>query len=207
LLAGETDSHFRSNRALALMNEGKAGSIFVTGGYGGFDNKTPRLYDGGTISRNYLLSQGAPEKKLYLDNRSFETLGNFAYPAANRMKSTYGLEVVENPDLKLVNNIALVTDEAHMGRALVYAKKALSAHVKIHSVVSRGPKEQSFTTRKYNNALLRRLEGIPDHEPELLVDFLMREHPFHSKGWFEKPVSQRKLELILRCMQWNGYDI
>src|SRR3989338_11254793 len=117
VLAGENlKTHPRSRRAIEIFREGRAGSIFVTGGHGGFSTN-PAEKTNGEYIYEYLLEQKIPENKVYCDNRSLDTLGNFTFPIIEPQQG--------NPKLSDLDSLLLITEKEHMERAVQYATKVL----------------------------------------------------------------------------------
>jgi uncharacterized SAM-binding protein YcdF (DUF218 family) len=193
LLAGEnTQDYPRSAKALEIYSKGRTGGIFITGGYGGFATQSLGI-TGGKISLERVMNERIPERDIFLDDRSLDTLGNFAFPAATPLSG--------NPDLKSLASILVITEEHHMPRSLAYAKKVVPKN-KLSFACATGPYRVAWNTIVYNAAMLNALRYIREPNPEQALAFLKEEHPFYQQDWFDKPVRKRKAELAKKCIEW-----
>ena len=183
-----------SREALALFHSGKVGCIFVTGGYGGFDKLGPGLdKDCAEETAEFLLENRIPSKKLYWDGQSLETVGNFTFPILQ--------PAGKNPSLLDFKKMLLVAKEGHMWRIKDYMSRVFwndPDRVDFHTIP--GKHNDGIFARVYHPAFMTQLEKY--FGPAQVHSFLRREHPFYSKGWYKKPVSQRKKEMIMKGLEW-----
>lgn len=192
VLAGEDPlEQPRSRAAFDLFRKGYAGSVFVTGGYGGFVTQPLGETDGERMYRA-LLDAGMPEKQLYLDDQSLETLGNFSFPATHPQKN--------NPRLTDLDSILLVTEESHMGRARQCAHRVLAQDTVVCNPVP-GLVVPGFETQIYNYALQHALKDI-SADPEAIQQFLKTEHPFYQDGWFDLSPLKRGMRIASASAKW-----
>lgn len=210
LLAGENTEDFpRSNRAIGVFKTGKIGGIFVTGGYGGFEIPTITFSDGttqpkktgGELAREYLLREGIEPGKLFLDEQSRETLGNFAFPADSPETKKINGKWVTNPHFDDLKSILLITEQGHMKRSLQYAEKVIHPD-KMDYLAAPGPYSPGILAVPYNFAMLRALHNIKEPDIDRVLCFLNNKHPFYEEDWLNKPVWQRQAELALTCFKW-----
>jgi uncharacterized SAM-binding protein YcdF (DUF218 family) len=187
-----------SSEAARLFESGKFGCIFVTGGYNGFANGGP----GKKISEAYhtvafLKSEGIPKDKIYSDNRSLESVGNFTFPLFKPLYQNTGLDEFDS--------MLIVAKEGHMWRLKDYSKLVLPHKIDVdfHEVPG-----------KHNNGLLARLHISPYHVSlmnalkgkvgvEEIHNFLMEEHPFYRENWYGTPVFERKVEMSSAILKWS----
>ncbi|MFA6094423.1 MAG: ElyC/SanA/YdcF family protein [Candidatus Paceibacterota bacterium] len=90
----------RANTAIELYDAGKVKLILVSG-----DNGT-RSYNEVIPVKKYLVSQGVPEEKIFLDYAGFDT-----YDSLYRAKEIFG-----------VTNLVIVTQAFHLPRAVYIAR-------------------------------------------------------------------------------------
>jgi len=208
LLAGESEQRFRSKETYDILKSGRAGVVLVTGGFWGLDDYCLYLTDGKISVENLKNHDAAAkthyvnEKNLFLDDRSHETIGSLVYPLA---KPHVDLDLEKDLTfLKDAREIAIVTNTAHMISAHPLTMKTFPEYATIYPICSPGPTKETRSEKVYNTALFQRLAKIPDHEPELLLKFLLEEHLFYSDGWFDKSVFRRQFELGRLCIKWGG---
>jgi uncharacterized SAM-binding protein YcdF (DUF218 family) len=195
LLAGEDTSHYyRSKKALELFKKGVAGNIFITGGFGGFARDDQELSDG---QKSYLFMKSCydevPKNRIFIDEESRETLGNFVFPTVNPKQG--------NPRLEELESILVVTDESHMKRAMQLAKKVLPKE-KLEFEASEGKYKRSLNEMIYHYSLMHMLKPAQEPSPHYAHSLLLRDHPFYKKGWFDKDISTRKVLLAFQCIDW-----
>jgi len=195
----------RSKKAAQVMQTGNVEKgVLVTGGYGGFDR--PALDNsGGERSFNYLNQiEKIPDDFLFFDDRSRETLGNFAMPAESRMVTLSNNGFKTSPDFNELESILLITEEGHMGRALECAAKVLFPGQMDYLIVE-GPYKPGLATKAYHASLMQATRHIKMPDPRAAVEFLEGEHPFYKHGdeqWFKKPLNMRRTELAVTCLGW-----
>ena len=189
LLTGEDRSkRFRSDKAIELFNKGNIGHIFITGGYSSFINNRDGLSEGAEI-KEYLLNKEIKEEKIFLDDRSLDTIGNFTFPLVDPVDS--------NPSLKDLS-ILLVTEFYHLDRSLQCANKVLG--YRPDNEASKGLYKPTILTEIYNDALFKAIDKL--ETPEQIHKFLLEKHPFYKENWFNKPVLQRKVEMAIKGFSW-----
>ncbi|MFC7441935.1 YdcF family protein [Laceyella putida] len=108
----------RLNLALALYNEKRVDYIVLSGGLG--DNGIPEAEG----MKRYLVARGVHANHLILEDRSSNTKENLKYTAELLKQQQWG-------------NIAIVTHDYHMYRALNYARQAgiYASAAPVHSTV------------------------------------------------------------------------
>jgi len=199
LLAGENPKEFpRSKRAVEIFSQGKAGSIFVTGGVWGL--ASPPYISDGKRSVDYIQKKIVEEKlddllgRLFFDYSSHETAGNYTFPIENQLPG--------NPNLADFSKILVIIEEEHLKeRGKTLAEKTLPQN-KLEYEVVKGSYKQSIVSKVYSKALLTALRHIREPNPKAVHQFLLEKHPFYQEGWFEKPIQQRKQELAVTCIKW-----
>jgi len=204
LPTGETSFGDRSfpvsNEAIRLFNSGKFGCIFVTGGYNGFARFGPDMaISEAWDTANFLKTRNIPEEKIFYDPRSLESVGNFTFPIVR--------PIYQNPNLLDFNKMLIIGKEGHIWRLKEYAE------LTIPSVLSPPKNQVEFhaVPGKHNNGLCAKayhagiMHALSDKDgAEEIHDFLMKEHPFYSEGWYDKSPLQRKLEMGLTAWKWLG---
>ena len=203
---GETTSGNRSfpvsSEAVRLFDKGNGiyGCIFVTGGYGGFSKVTP----GKSVSEakeivDYLIDNGVNEKKIFYDDRSLDTLGNFAFPIANPMDG--------NPNLLDFDKMQIIGKEGHIWRmpyylSLVMPHKNMANMVSFYPIT--GEHNNGLMVRKYHEGLIKILNKKygEDINAEKVAEFLKNEHPFYKPKWYDKSVARRKVEMGAKALNW-----
>jgi hypothetical protein len=195
---GETTSGDRSfpvtNRAIELFKSGKYGCIFITGGHGGFARATP----GKTISEadetlGYIFDRGMYGERVYSDGRSLETVGNFTFPLVDPL--------IYNPGMDAFRKMLIIGQEGHVWRMRDYTKLVFDDKKnKVHFHLVPGKHNNGIMAKVYHAGIMNALADKKGAEE--IHDFLMNEHPFYSKGWYEKSPSIRKLEMALTGLSW-----
>ena len=94
----------RINHAITLYEEGTVDFIILTGGFGEGSYKSDPQ-----VAKEYALSQGIPEEKILIEEKSTITEENFEFSK----------EVMEENDLETA---IIVSDPLHMKRAMLMAK-------------------------------------------------------------------------------------
>lgn len=195
----------RSKKAAEVLNSGKIDKgILVTGGYGGLE-PTPLEISGGERTFNYLTQiERIPDEFLFLDDRSRETLGNFALPAENHLiiPSEKGFKASLN--FSELESILLITEEGHMKRALECAEKVIP-YWQMDYLAVEGPYKPGLVTKIYHASLMHATRHITKPDSKAAVEFLENEHPFYKHGdeqWFNKPLNIRRIELAVTCVGW-----
>ena len=94
----------RINHAITLYEEGTVDFIILTGGFGEGSYKSDSQ-----VAKEYALSQGIPEEKILIEEKSTITEENFEFSK----------EVMEENDLETA---IIVSDPLHMKRAMLMAK-------------------------------------------------------------------------------------
>jgi len=199
LLTGEDEKHrTRSEKAIKLFNKGNVGSIFVSGGYDGFETN-PNKEPSATTIADYLNSKGKiPSNKIFLDNRSLDTIGSFAYPFADPLE--------KNEFIKDVNSILLVTEKNHLERAIENSLKVISPYHLFYAA-SKGNYNPGILIKTYESAIRMALRDIKYPSSKKVLKFLKEKHPFYQEGWFDKSITERKYEVGKSIVKWlAGYN-
>lgn len=195
--AGDETSFPVSRKAIELYNEGRFGSIFITGGHGGFATLTPETLTEAEVTRNFMLEQGVPEKAIYWDGQSLDTIGNFTFPIYQQEG--------RNPNLlQDFESILMLGQVGHMWRAKEYsALMPFEKYTKTFDIETiPGEHNNGKLTRFYHDAVMKKLTSPKIELPDDIHKFLLEEHPFYSQGWFEKPELKRKLEAMAKTIGW-----
>jgi len=196
--AGDETSFPVSRKAIELFKSGRFGSIFITGGYGGFADRTLSPRTEAEITRDFMISQGIPEEKIYWDGQSLDTLGNFTFPIYEQEG--------RNPNLLHdFSKILVLGKEGHMWRARDYASlMPFEEHNKILEFQTiPGRHNDGQLSSFYHKAFMNVLNQARIECPEKVHEFLKEEHPFYSQGWFFKGVTLRKIESLVKVISWN----
>lgn len=197
LLTGENENErFRSNHLLDIFRKGNIGHVFISGGRGA-ESRDSLTYIESTDIRtaNYLNMKGIPHDRIYIDGRSLETLGNFAFPVYDPIDG--------NPNFNDLKSFLLVTEKNHMERALQCAEKVIPES-KIYYSVSEGDYKKRPEVEALNWAMLdRRLRHIKEPSPKEVYKFLKKEHPVYQEGWHDKPRLIQYGELLDTMFKWS----
>ena len=183
-----------SKEAVNLFRTGKYGCIFVSGGYSGLARAVPEVTEAEETVR-YLFGCGVPEKKVYADSQSLETIGNFTFPIVHPAEG--------NPNISDFKKILIVGKEGHMWRVrdysdLVFAQKVNEVY--FHTVSGRH--NDGHLARDYHPAIMRAIRKLEDSCVENIHQFLLEKHPFYFEGWHDKSLFRRKLEMSLVGLGW-----
>jgi hypothetical protein len=186
---GETSFGDRSfpvtNEAMKLFDTGKYGCIFITGGHSGFAKGGPgREISEADDTISYLHKIGVYGKgkyfnKIYSDDRSLESVGNFTFPL---VKPLY-----PNPGLDEFMSMMIIGKEGHLWRLEDYAQlvlpdKFLNKKIKFYPVP--GEHNNGSMAKVYHMGLMNSLRD--KRGAEEIHKFLMEKHPFYSTGWYDK---------------------
>jgi hypothetical protein len=193
---GDRESFPVTNEAIKAFNTGRYGCMFITGGYNGF--ATAERKKGITEAQEtaeYLLEKNIPFEKIYFDGRSLDSVGNFTFPIV--------CPAHKNPSLLDFDNLEIFAKEGHMWRIMDYAKLVMQGKYfegKIGFRALLGEHNNGVMTKVYHKGILNALKG--KYGPDEIHDFLMKEHPFYSKGWYCKSPTERKLEMGAIALSW-----
>jgi hypothetical protein len=193
---GDRESFPVTNEAIKAFNSGKYGCIFVTGGYNGFATaERKKDITEAQETAEYLLKKDIPLEKIYFDGRSLDSVGNFTFPI---VCPTHG-----NPSLMDFDNMEIFAKEGHIWRIMDYSKlvmqdKNFEGKIGFYSLP--GEHNNGLIAKVYHKGIMNALKG--KHGAEEIHDFLMKEHPFYSKGWYDKFSTQRKVEMALTGVGW-----
>ena len=182
-----------SQEAVALFNSGKFGCIFITGGYSGFAKVVPEVTEAEETVR-YLLGCGVPEKKVYSDSQSLETIGNFTFPAIQPIDG--------NPNISDFKKMLVLGKEGHMWRVRDYSDLIFAGKMNVYFQTVPGRHNDGLLARLYHPAIMRALRKLKDPCAENIHKFLLNKHPFYSEGWYDKSLPRRKLEMSLTGLSW-----
>ena len=198
LPTGETSFGDRSfpvsKEAIKLFNSGRFGCIFVTGGHMGFAEVTPGFTKSeAEDTAEYLLYKGICPEKIYSDDRALETVGNFTFPIVEPQGN--------NPNLNDFRNMLVIGKEGHIWRMKDYTNLVFGSDKdKIDFYSVPGNHNNGLFAKVYHSALLHALGK--NRNAEEIHDFIIRNHPFYSEGWYKKSPSERKVETALVGLDW-----
>lgn len=202
LLVGEDLTKMpRTAFALDLYRSGLVGNILVSGSIGGFTDSYPAPDFGPHVrTANLLNINGVPSEKIFTDYRPVDTLGNFVFP--------YHLPLPGNPNPNELETVFL-TEEGHINRAIECAQRVIPQEKIVH-VSSKGEYDPQglfgFVIKKWHEALINATRDIHGN-PQAAYDFLMTQHPFYRKDWFDLPIQKRKLEIIKFILAKHNIDL
>ncbi len=194
---GETtfgDKSFPVGRkAIDLFKGGRYGNIFVTGGHGGFAKVFPKY----AISEaeetvDFLYNQGMDPEKVFYDNQSLETVGNFTFPLVQPMDG--------NQSLDEFKKIQIIAKEGHIWRIHDYVKAVMPSSVEVDYYSIPGKHNDGLFAKVYHKAMMKALKNRKD--PLAAHEFLLKEHPFYSEDWYFKSPNKRKLITALKGLDW-----
>ncbi|MCK5449351.1 YdcF family protein [Candidatus Pacearchaeota archaeon] len=183
-----------SREAVNIYNSGKIGCIYVTGGHGGFSIVTGETRSEAEYTRDFLLERGIPEGRVYWDEQSLDTMGNFTFPMIKPVEG--------NPNLLDFNSMLVLGQEGHMWRASDYASLVLPKDKMPEIQTVPGKHNDGLIAKVYHNAFMHALKCLKDSSAEGVHDFLINRHPFYSKDWFEKSPSRRKIKMAKVGLGW-----
>lgn len=198
--SGDRESFPVTKEAIKAFGSGKYGCIFVTGGYGGFATAERRA--GITEAQEtveYLLGKNIPLEKIYYDSRSLDTVGNFTFPIVSPIVN----HIQKNPSFLDFDNMEIFAQKGHMWRIEDYVRivmqgKYFEGDIDFHYLP--GEHNNGAMARVYHKGLMNALKGKEGAYE--IHDFLIKDHPFYSQGWFEKSPSERKVEMALKGVGW-----
>ncbi len=189
-----------TNKAIELFNSGKYGCLFITGGYSGFATAERKGKDSeGKETYDYILNKGIKgldEKKVFYDDLSLESVGNFTFPIVEQAPG--------NPNLRDFDNMKIVAKAGHIWRLIDYTKLVMPdkfKNGKIDFSAVPGEHNNGLTARVYHKGVLNAIGERRGAEE--IHDFLINKHPFYSDGWYKKSVNRRKLEMSAIGGLWN----
>jgi hypothetical protein len=183
-----------TDEAIKLFNSGKYGCIFITGGYSGFATKERKeSVSEGNETYEYIVweRRGISPRKVYVDDQSLESVGNFTFPIVKPMINPYTKK--DNPNFNDFNNMMIIGKEGHIWRLEDYAKitmpkKYKDGNIGFHSIP--GEHNNGLMAKVYHRGIMNAIKD--KNSVEDIHDFLMKKHPFYSEGWYDKPVLERK---------------
>ena len=206
---GETTSGDKrfpvSSRAAELFKSGDYGCIFVTGGYGGFSRVMPPFsISEAKETRDYLVERGIDDEKIFYDDRSFDTVGNFTYPIVSPQVHNGKGYLRVNPNLSDFEKMMIIGKKGHIWRIKDYVNLIMPSKIEVDYFSVPGRHNNGLIAKLYHMGLMKALEKRYGKNPgaEKVHEFLMKEHPFYSEGWFEKPVLERKTEMSRKIWGW-----
>jgi hypothetical protein len=189
-----------TNEAVKAFNGGKYGCIFITGGCGGFATAERKAdISEAQETAEYLLGKDIPLEKIYYDGRSFDSVGNFTFPIVNPIVN----HTHQNPSLMDFENMEIFAQEGHMWRikdyaAIVMQSKLWEGKIDFHSLP--GEHNNGLMAKVYHKGIMNALKG--KYGPDEIHDFIINNHPFYSKGWFDKSPTERKIEMAAVGLSW-----
>lgn len=183
-----------SKEAVNIYNSGKVGCIYVTGGHGGFSNVTSETRSEAEYTKDFLLERGIPEGRVYWDEQSLDTMGNFTFPIVQSLE--------RNPNLLDLGTILMIGQEGHMWRADDYANLVFPKNKMPDIQTVPGRHNDGLVARMYHGAFMHALNNIEKSDVNKVHNFLIGCHPFYSKGWFEKSPNKRKIEMAKVGLGW-----
>ena len=147
----------------------------------------------------YLINKGISKDKIFYDSQSLETLGSFTFPRVNPTKG--------NPKLTDFERILVVGQDQRMDEikkcaGIVFSEYSQRKRLDFHEVP--GNQNNKVISKIYNYGFMNALES---NQPtycgaEKAHEFLIKNHPFYSKGWYDKSSSRRKIEAVLIGLSW-----
>jgi len=186
-----------TNEAVKAFGTGRYGCIFITGGYNGFDTAERKKagISQAQETAEYLLKKDIPLEKIYFDGRSLDSVGNFTFPIV--------CPAHNNPSLLDFDNMEIIAQEGHIWRIKDYVTAVMQGKYfegKIGFRALLGEHNNGLMAKVYHKGLMNALKGKEGaHE---IHNFLITDHPFYSKGWFDKSPIERKIEMAAVGLSW-----
>jgi hypothetical protein len=194
---GDRENFPVTNEAVKAFGTGRYGCIFITGRYGGFataERKKAGISEAQETAE-YLLKKDIPLEKIYFDGRSLESVGNFTFPIV--------CPAHKNPSLLDFDNMEIFAQEGHIWRIKDYVSIVMQSKLwegKIDFRALLGEHNNGLMAKVYHKGIMNALKG--KYGPDEIHDFLMKEHPFYSKGWYDKSPTERKIEMAAVGLSW-----
>ena len=186
-----------TDEAVRAFDTGRYGCIFVTGGYNGFATSERKKagISQAQETAEYLVEKDIPLEKIYFDGRSLEWIGSFTFPIV--------CPTHKNPSLLDFDNMEIFAQEGHMWRIMDYAKlamqgKYIEGKLGFHALL--GEHNNGIMAKVYHKGIMKALRGKCGVDE--IHNFLMKEHPFYSKGWYNKSPTERKVEMGAVALSW-----
>jgi uncharacterized SAM-binding protein YcdF (DUF218 family) len=166
---------FRADKGLELFKAGVADNIVISGRYGFLLGYVPPTTEA-RIMKDYLVSLGANEKNIFLEEKSTDTIGN-AY---------YAKQILLDKNWK---DVVVVTSDFHIERtkyifSKVFGKDIFS--VSYETAPSDLPTKQYQENLTFEEKILvvikNLLDKIEDGNDDQVRTFLMADHPGYAKN-------------------------
>ena len=184
-----------SSVAADLFKSGKFGCIFVTGGHGGFSKvKLGETVSEAEETNNFLRSRDISENQIYWDGQSLDTLGNFTFPIVEKLG--------RNPSFLDFKEMLVIGQKGHLWRIRDCVGKVISSDRLVDFYAVPGEHNNNFITKIYHQGLMNALREIKSPSPDDCHEFLLNNHPFYSKGWYDKSFLARKIEGSVKVLDW-----
>ena len=176
LLSGEdVDERNRSRKAMEIYQRSEGATpILISGSHSGYLGRTipqgmqPECYQ----ARDFLISQGIPERDIKVEDSSLDTLGNFYF---------------SHPIIGKEQEIDLVTDTFHMKRSLWCARLVFGDSKRF--IPNTTDKTGNTKYQRFMEGLQIRLlsrdmgkYGVKEGDYEALGRFMNKVHPFYCQG-------------------------
>lgn len=176
ILGGERETYYRASEAYRIYKtiEEKTKnislSIIISGNQSGAYGEQFNISDS-EIIENFLINCSIPHERIIIEGESLDTLANFIYI----------MPILENIN---ATEVAVITDDFHMPRALWLAKRVLGDSFNIYPFPSH--RKAPFGKKVIENMIdiAQRIDlsisGIKKGDREAWVKYLREKHPFHA---------------------------
>lgn len=195
-----------TNTAIELFKKGDIGNIFITGGHGGFAKVMPPFsLTEAKETLDYILKKGIPSEKVFYDDRSLDSIGNFTYPLVSPQIHHSKKELKVNPNLKDFEKIMIIGQEGHIWRIMDYVNLVMPfSKEKVRYYTIPGKHNNGRIAKTYHKAILNAINKKHGETPstEKVHEFLIKEHPFYSHDWYHKSVFRREIEMSKKILEW-----
>jgi hypothetical protein len=203
-----------TRQAISLFRLGRFGCIFVTGRYSGLSEVNAGTRTEGEETAEYLMEMGIPEEKVFYDDQSLETVGNFTFPIVSPQRG--------NPKLTDFRSMLIAGKKGHMWRIKDYTSVVLPQYqragdigfyeaqiikkIGFHEV--EGRHNDGLAAKVYHAGIMNALKGNVSivGGAEEAHEFLIEKHPFYSEGWYDKRVRERKVKMALKGLSWLAFE-
>jgi hypothetical protein len=203
-----------TRQAISLFHLGRFGCIFATGRYSGLSEINAGTRTEGEETAEYLMENGINPDKVFYDDQSLETVGNFTFPIVSPQRG--------NPKLTDFRSMLIAGKEGHMWRIKDYTSIVLPQYQRAGDIgffEAQGVKKIGFyeVDGKHNNGLrakvyhLGLMKALANNVSivggaEEAHKFLIKEHPFYSYEWLDKRVRERKVKMALKGLSWLAFE-
>lgn len=166
---------YRVEKGVDLFKKGIADRIIMSGSLGFLIDYTPSKTEAKAM-KEYAVSLGVPEKNIFTEEDSKDTIGNAYYTRKNILKPNSWKDIV------------VVTSEYHLPRTRYVFNKILGKEHNVEIVAADSrlngeeARQKSAEEEKIMALTKRWLDGIEDGDMEAITRFITTTHPAYAKN-------------------------